>query len=223
MSPTLLLTGFVPFGGDSRNPSLELAQALDGATIGALRIVAQSLPCEFAAAPAALQRALDRWSPRLVLALGQAAGRAELSLERIAINLIDARIADNAGDRPIDEPVRADGPAAYFSSLPIKPMVQAIRAAGVAASVSHSAGTFVCNQIFYELQHRLARAEPAVPSGFMHLPLLPQQSCRRDGGGELPCMPLAAMVDGLRAALQAAVAGPGEGEAPVVASEGRLD
>lgn len=198
----LLLTGFEAFGGERSNPSIALARALHGETIAGLRVVAEELPCDFERAPCMLDAALMRWSPRLVLALGQAGGRCDLSLERVAINLIDARIADNAGDQPVDLPVQADGPAAYFSSLPIKAMVAAARSAGVPASVSYSAGTFVCNQIFYALQHRLAGAKPAVASGFMHLPWLPEQASGHPGQ---PSMPLETMVRGLRAALTTAV------------------
>ena len=206
----LLLTGFDPFGGSTRNPSIELAQALHGEVVGGLRIVAQQLPCEFANAPRVLKAALARWSPVLVLALGQAAGRCELSLERVAVNLIDARIADNAGDQPIDQPVQPGGPAAYFTTLPIKAMAAAARAAGAPAALSYSAGSFVCNQVFYALQHLLAGHRPAVRSGFMHLPLLPEQACSQPGQ---PSMSLDTMVRGLRAALVAATDGglaPGE-------------
>ena len=247
----LLLTGFEPFGGDVRNPSLELVQALDGTLIKGCQVVSVVLPCAFGAAPAALAAAISRWQPLLVMAVGQAGGRAELSLERVAINLIDARIADNAGQQPIDEPVVAGGPAAYFSTLPIKAMVQAVREAGVPAGVSHSAGTFVCNQVFYVLQHQLARQDgpadlPAtrVPSGFMHVPFLPEQAALRPGGPQAaarpsgpqgaaalpPSLAFNDMLRGLQAALAAAVqglsaqGGPADlGLALAPRSEGTLD
>ena len=227
----LLLTSFEPFGGDVHNPSQALVQTLDGAVIGGLRVGGVVLPCAFGAAPAVLQAALARWQPRLVLALGQAGGRTELSLERVAINLVDARIADNTGQQPIDVPVVEGGPAAYFSTLPIKPMVQALRAAGLPAGVSHTAGTFVCNQVFYVLQHLLAGA---VPAGFMHVPFLPEQAALRAGatapGSALPAsLAFDDMLRGLRVALGAAlsglaVAGPGALGAPQPpSSEGQLD
>ena len=134
------------------------------------------------------------------MALGQAGGRTDLSLERIAINVDDARIPDNAGAAPTDEPVVAEGPAAYFSTLPIKAMVAALRAQGIPASVSQSAGTFVCNHLFYALQHRLAGG--GVRSGFMHLPLLPEQAARSPGQ---PSMPLQTMLTGVRIALATAL------------------
>lgn len=132
---TLLLTGFAPFGGEDLNPSWEAVRRLDGERLGDLPVVAAQLPTEFGTALRVLDDLLERHRPTLVVAVGQAGGRAELSLERIAINVDDARIPDNAGRQPIDEPVVAGGPAAYFSTLPIKAMVHALRAAGIPAAV----------------------------------------------------------------------------------------
>lgn len=199
---TILLTGFEPFGGETINPSWEVAQALDGASIAGARVAARCLPCCFGNAVALLRRQIAEARPGWVLALGQAGGRSDFSIERVAINVDDARIPDNAGALPIDQPVAADGPAAYFATLPIKAMVAGLRAAGYPASVSQSAGTFVCNHVFYALMHAL-RDQPAVRAGFMHLPLLPEQAARLPGA---PSMPLALMVDGVREALQVAVA-----------------
>ncbi|MCD0420865.1 pyroglutamyl-peptidase I [Rubrivivax sp. JA1024] len=198
---TLLLTGFEPFGGEEINPSWEVGAALDGELIGGARVVAQRLPCAFGAALQALDEALARHTPVLVLCLGQAAGRADFSVERVAINVDDARIPDNLGACPVDQPVVAGGPAAYFSTLPVKAMVAALHAAGLPASVSQTAGTYVCNHVFYGLMHRLA-ARPGVRGGFMHLPLLPAQAARRPG----PSLPLATQIDGVRVALAAAQA-----------------
>ncbi len=224
MSGVILLTGFDAFGGDAVNPSIDLARALEGKTIAGLRVVVEKLPCEFAGSQARLLEALDRWSPRLVLAIGQAAGRPDLSFERVAINLIDARIPDNALAQPIDESVDPDGPVAYFSTLPIKRMVAAVRRCGVPASVSYSAGTFVCNQIFYALQRRLARDGAPIPGGFMHVPLLPEQAALRATTGQevAASMSLAQMVMGTRVALEAALRDPDPGAADLAFSEGRL-
>lgn len=200
MGPRILLTGFEPFGGEAVNPSQGVALALAGATIAGHEVVADILPCEFGRAMQAMSAAIERHRPALVLALGQAAGRVDLSLERVAINVDDARIADNAGASPVDTPVVADAPAAYFSTLPIKAMAAALRGAGIPASVSQSAGTFVCNHVFYALQHRLAKS--AVRSGFMHLPLLPEQAATQPG---LANLPLATMVAGVRLALATAL------------------
>jgi pyroglutamyl-peptidase len=192
MAATLLLTGFEPFGGDRVNSSWELAQALHGERIAGLSVQAACLPCVFERSLPALDDLLRRSRPGLVLALGQAASRPLLSFERVAVNWIDARIPDNAKAQPLDEPVIAGGPAAYFTTLPIKRMVAAAQALGVPAEVSFSAGSFVCNQVFYGLQHRLRRRQ-ALRSGFLHVPAL---------GGAIS---LEAMAQGLRAALQAAV------------------
>ena len=215
MTRPILVTGFEPFGGETINPSGQVARALHGRRIGDAAVVGIELPCAFGEAIAVLRDVLATHRPQLVLALGQAGGRCELSLERVAINLDDARIADNRGAQPIDEPVQAGGPAAYFSTLPIKTIVAALRQAGTPASVSHSAGTFVCNHVFYGLQHLLT-GQPGVRSGFMHLPYLPEQAARHAGA---PSLALATMVDGVAAALAVALAT--EQDAKV--SEGTLD
>jgi pyroglutamyl-peptidase len=201
MTVRILLTGFEPFGGEGVNPSQAIVAALSGTTVAGCEVAGVTLPCEFGRAASELAQAIDRLRPSLVLALGQAGGRADLSLERIAINVDDARMPDNAGAAPIDLPVVAGGPAAYFTTLPVKAMVAALRAAGLPASVSQSAGTYVCNHVFYALQHRLAGS--GVRSGFMHLPLLPEQAARQPGQ---PSLPLQTLLEGVRVALAAASA-----------------
>ncbi|HEY0955606.1 MAG TPA: pyroglutamyl-peptidase I [Roseateles sp.] len=197
----ILITGFEPFGGDCINPSWEVARALDGQHLGGARVRAQRLPTAFGAAPRVLASALDETRPGLVVALGQASGRSEISIERVAVNLIDARIPDNAGDRPQDQPVIAGAPAAYFSTLPIKAMRDGLRAAGHPAGLSLTAGAFVCNQVFFALQHRLAGQ--GVRSGFIHLPALPEQAARESGS--LPSMGLGAQIAALQLALEIAL------------------
>lgn len=196
---TLLLTGFAPFGGETLNPSWEAVRRLDGERLGDLPVVAAQLPTEFGAALRVLDELLERHRPTLVVAVGQAGGRAELSLERIAINVDDARIPDNAGRQPIDEPVVAGGPAAYFSTLPIKAMTRVLRDAGIPAAVSQTAGTFVCNHVFYGLQHRLQGS--GVRGGFIHIPYLPAQAAAQPGA---PSMALETLIAGLRLALTCA-------------------
>lgn len=200
-SAPILLTGFEPFGGEPVNPSALIAAALDGARIDGVPVVTRILPCTFAASLHELDAAMQAHAPQLVLCLGQAAGRDGLSLERVAINVNDARIPDNVGAQPIDEPVIADGPTAYWSTLPIKAMCAGLQQAGIACGVSQSAGTFVCNHVFYGLMHRLA-ARPGVRGGFMHVPLLPEQSTRRPGHTS---MPLDTMIDGVRRSLALAL------------------
>jgi pyroglutamyl-peptidase len=196
----ILLTGFEPFGGEAVNPSADVAHALHGSIVAGHEVVAIELPCEFERSLVVLDDAIKTHNPPLVLALGQAATRNEICVERVAINLDDARIPDNAGAEPIDAPVVWGGPAAYFATLPVKAMVAALREAGVPASISYSAGTYVCNHVFYWLQHRLTGTE--VRSGFVHLPLLPSQAARRPGQ---PSMGLQLMIDGVRLALQTAL------------------
>lgn len=192
---TVLLTGFEPFYQDLINPSWEAARQLDGVQLAeAVQIVARRLPCAFATAG----ECLAELRPVMVIATGLGPGRSDLSMERVAINVNDARIPDNLGAQPVDTAVVAGGPAAYFSTLPIKAMVKAVREAGVAASVSQTAGTFVCNQVFYLLQHALAGT--AIRSGFIHVPPMPEQVTV----AAQPSMALETLVKGLRVAVQAA-------------------
>ena len=193
-----LVTGFEPFGGESINPSWEVAQALDGEMIGAARVHALRLPCRFGEASRVLAEALLADTPDVVIALGQASKRHDVSVERVAINVDDAPMPDNGGDCPVDRPVVAGAPAAYFSSLPIKRIVATLRAAGVPASVSQTAGTFVCNHTFFALAHLLATRHPNPRGGFIHLPMLPRQAAAHPG---LSSLSLDTMVAGIRAAV----------------------
>lgn len=202
-APQVLVTGFEPFGGEQVNPSWLIAHALHGRRIGGARIVGVQLPCVFGAALQVLARELQRTRPVLVLALGQAAGRAELSIERVAINVDDARIPDNAMACPVDRAVVPGAPVAYFSTLPIKAMAEAVAKAGLPVAISQTAGTFVCNHVFYGLQHQLAGS--GVRSGFMHVPLLPEQADALCTQARMPSLPLHAMVQGTRIALAAAL------------------
>jgi pyroglutamyl-peptidase len=198
--PVVLLTGFDAFGGDDTNPSWLAVQALHGEAIGGHRVVAAQLPTTFVGSAPALLKLLHKHMPTLVVCVGLAGGRTGLSLERVAVNVNDARIADNAGAQPVDVPVVKGGPAAYFSSLPIKSMLLSLKAAGIAAEVSQTAGTFVCNHVFYALMHALKkrRSLQATRGGFIHIPYLPGQGT--------PCIPLDEVVRGLRAAVACAVA-----------------
>ena len=175
----ILITGFEPFGGEIVNPSWEVAKQLDGLIVAGAQLVAVQLPCVFSKSLLALSDALEAHHPNMVLSLGQADGRSDFSIERVAINVCDARIPDNEGAQPIDEPVVPDGPAAYFSSLPIKKMAAALKAQGFPAAISQTAGTFVCNQVFYGLQHALVGK--GTMSGFVHVPLMPLQAAKRAG------------------------------------------
>lgn len=199
----VLLTGFDPFEHEAVNPSWEAVRALDGWKVGRAVVHARRVPCVFGDAIDTLVHAMDELKPSLVLCIGQAGGRAEIAIERIAINIDDARVADNAGRRPIDLPVVPGAPAAYFSTLPIKAIARELRAAGVPASVSNSAGTFVCNHIFYGLMYLIAtRPVAGLRGGFIHIPYLPEQAARFPGA---PSMSLDTMVQALRIAVATAL------------------
>lgn len=197
--PTVLVTGFDPFGGAAINPSWMAVQALHGRRVGGHRVVGAQLPTVFGLALTVLREQVLRHRPALVVCTGQAGGRAALSLERVAINVDDAQIADNAMAQPVDTPVIEGGPVAYFTTLPIKAMLVALQREGIDAEVSQTAGTFVCNHVFYGLMHELATraALQGTRGGLIHVPWLPQQ-------GE-PSMSLAEIVHGLRVAIACAL------------------
>ena len=199
----VLVTGFEPFDNDSVNPSWEAARRVDGWRCEGHEAIARRLPCVYRAIRPQLAALLDELSPDIVIALGLAGGRVDFSIERVAINVDDARIPDNADDQPIDRPSVEDGPAAYFSTLPIKAILRRLRAAGLPASVSNSAGTFVCNHLLYGVLHFLAASGRPARAGFIHVPWLESQAVTRPGE---PAMALATMVRGVEAAIAAALA-----------------
>jgi pyroglutamyl-peptidase len=198
---TVLLTGFEPFNGAAINPSWEAVRALDGWSGPGFAVVARQLPCVFGTALDVLRESIAGVKPDIVIAVGQAGGRSEISLERVAINVDDASIRDNAGNQPVDTPVAADGPAAYFTTLPVKAIVKALRLRGFPSGVSQTAGTFVCNHVFYGLMHQ-AVGQP-VKAGFIHVPFLPEQAADRPE--RPPSMALRDIVDALRIAVEVAV------------------
>ena len=199
--PTVLLTGFEPFNDETINPAWETVKLLQGWGGAHFIVEARQLPCVFEVANATMTALIARLNPSLVIAVGQAGGRSDLSIERIAINVDDAPIPDNAKRQLVDQTIVAGGPAAYFSTLPIKSIVRDLRAAGLPASVSQTAGTFVCNHVFYGLMH--ATAGTPVRAGFIHIPYLPQQAAAHPGAAS---MALADMVRGLKVAIETALA-----------------
>ena len=207
-----LVTGFDPFGGETVNPSLEAIRRL-APQLGALRVVTQRLPAEFGASLPMLFAAIERENPDIVLCLGEAGSRTELSPERVAINVQDARIRDNAGDQPVDLPVVPGGPAAYFTTLPIKAATAAMRAAGVPVAVSNTAGTFVCNHVFYGLMHYAATRRARFRGGFMHVPYLPEQAAFHP---KAPSMAVETILRGVEITLDVCV----HTERDLVAAEG---
>lgn len=206
MTKTVLLTGFEPFNGATINPSWEAVRALDGWSGPDFQVVARQLPCVFGRANLVLLEAIDALKPDIVIAVGQAGGRPEISVERVAINVDDATMPDNAGQQPVDAPIAAGGPAAYFGTLPIKAIVSALRVRGLKAGVSQTAGTFVCNHVFYGLMHHVAGhadAIGAIKAGFIHVPFLPEQAADRPE--RPPSMALDEIIDGLRIAVEVAL------------------
>lgn len=177
----VLVTAFEPFGGEAVNASQEVLSRLDPAGLSGCELRRAVLPVVFGRSAEVLRAAVVEHRPDVVLCLGQANGRADITPEKVAVNFDDARIADNAGERPVDTPVVAGGPAAYFSTLPVGAIVAGLRAKGVPASLSLSAGSFVCNHVFYALMHFLAAERPGVRGGFVHMPCLPEQVKGRPG------------------------------------------
>ncbi|MES2900698.1 MAG: pyroglutamyl-peptidase I [Pseudomonadota bacterium] len=200
MNKTVLLTGFEPFNQEPINPAWEAVRALEGWAGEGFTVQVRQLPCVFGEAIGAVREAITQLQPDVVIAVGQAGGRVDLSVERVAINIDDAPIMDNAQRQLVDEAVVQGGPVGYFSTLPIKAIVTALRAAGLPASVSQSAGSFVCNHVFYGLMHHTAGLP--LRAGFIHIPFLPEQAARFPGA---PSMALSEMVRGLKLAVEISV------------------
>lgn len=210
----LLLTAFDPFGGETVNPAQEAVKMVSS-RVGNVEIIKCVVPTVFGKSIKAVAAAIEDCRPDAVLCIGQAGGRADLTPERIAINLDDASIADNEGNRPVDTPIFPDGKPAYFSTLPVKAMVAAIRAAGIPASLSNTAGTFVCNHLMYGVLYTLEKYYPGVRGGFLHVPYIPSQVT---GGRGIPSMSAADIVRGL----EAAIAAIGENGRDITVSEGKI-
>ena len=196
----VLVTGFEPFGGERTTPSWDICAQL-GPEIAGMRVETCRVPCEFRHSIEVVATAIDRLHPLLVICLGQAGGRARLGVERVAINVDDARIPDNDGAQPVDELIAANGPPAYFASVPIKAMAAAMRAAGAPTEISNSAGTYVCNHLMYGVLHYLAASGHRARAGFIHVPYSEEQVLDKS---DAPCMAVATMVKGVRAAIAAA-------------------
>ena len=197
----VLVTGFTPFAGERTNPSWEIVKALPDSLAG-YQVEKRRVPTEFGKAITVTSKAIDMLRPAIVLCFGQAGGRTRMSVERIAINVNDARIADNAGKQMIDESIRADGPAAYFCTVPIKAMVAAMVKAGTPAEVSNTAGTFVCNHLIYGVLHHIAINKYAARAGFIHVPYSESQVLDKPNAA---AMSLATMIRGGKAAIMAAI------------------
>ena len=193
----VLVTGFDPFGGEKLNPALEAIKSLPAEIQGA-EVRWLEVPTVFYKSAKILEEEIRIYQPDIVLCIGQAGGRKGLTPERVAINQDDARIQDNEGNQPIDRPIQIDGPPAYFSSLPIKAMVQAIKEEGLPASVSNTAGTFVCNHLMYQVLYLVEKEFPTIKAGFMHIPYMMEQVVNR------PTTPAMSLVD-IRRGIEAAI------------------
>ena len=203
----LLITGFEPFNGQQVNPSEQILPYLtapDGTTL-----IKAILPVEFKQAERKLQALLQQHQPDILLSVGQAGGRPEITVERVAVNIDCVKssdgskmLPDNAGDTPIDLPIEANAPAAYFSTLPLWEVVEAIQKKGIPAAISNTAGTYVCNHIMYAGLHQAATRYPQMKAGFIHVPFLPEQIAHREDRERLTAMPLADMAEALQAALE---------------------
>lgn len=198
----VLLTGFNPFGGEPVNPASEAIQRLSAKNFDNIELVTKQIPTVFHKSIEVLKQAIQEVQPNVVICVGQAGGRSDITVGRVAINVDDARIPDNEGNQPIDVPIVPDGPVAYWSSLPVKAIVKNIREAGIPASVSQTAGTFVFNHLFYGLAHLIATEFPSIRGGFIHIPYLPEQAVRHAGA---PSMSLDHIVQALEIAVHTSV------------------
>ena len=195
----ILVTGFDPFGGEAINPAYEAVKRLPDAIAGA-EIVRLEIPTVFSRCGPAVESAIQEHRPDAVLCVGQAGGRSCVTVERVAINLADARTPDNSGAQPVDEPIQANGPAAYFATVPVKAMVENVRAHGIPCQLSNSAGTYVCNCVMYEVLHM---GYPGIRAGFIHVPYVDEQAVNKPAG--TPSASLAAITKALELAIEAVV------------------
>lgn len=170
----MLLTGFEPFGGSHVNPSNEACRRLEGETFNGYKVAVETIPLRYDEVKLKLLEAIEKHDPSAIICTGQS-GAATINLERVAINVADARIPYNCGAQPTDKPIVDGGPVAYWTKLPLRRLLEALKAAGIPATISNSAGTFGCNHIFYELMHYLDETGHDIPAGFIHVPPLPEQ------------------------------------------------
>jgi pyroglutamyl-peptidase len=198
--PVILVTGFEPFGPHSVNPSQELAKTLDGRRIGSCAVASAVLPVHHREAAGRVSLLLGELAPVAVVHLGLADGRARIALERVALNVMDYRIPDNAGYRAEGEPCVTEGPVAYFASLPLPEILAALTTEGIPAYVSNTAGTFLCNQTLYTTLHEIAMRELTIRAGFIHLPFLPAMVAA--SGADQPSMDLPLMLRGVETVLR---------------------
>ena len=199
----ILVTGFDPFGGEKVNPAFEAVKLLPGEIAGA-EIVKLEIPTVFGKCDKVVAEALRARRPDVVLSIGQAGGRFDMTVERVAVNIADGRIPDNEGNQPIDQVIRPEGENAYFATIPVKAMVERIRSRGIPASVSYTAGSYVCNYIMYCVLHLAATEFPGLRAGFIHVPYLPAQAIGKPS--PVPTMSVENIAQAIEAAIEAIVA-----------------
>lgn len=197
----ILVSGFDPFGGEKINPAIESVKLLPD-TIQGVEIIKIEIPTVIGKSVRKIEEAIEKYQPDVVLSVGQAGGRPDITVERVAINVDDCRIADNEGNQPIDTQIVKNGPAAYFSTLPIKAIVNKMNESGIPASVSNTAGTFICNHVMYGVRHIASTKYPTMRTGFIHIPFLPQQVTDKRN---MPSMALETIVKALIIALETIV------------------
>ncbi len=197
----ILVTGFDPFGGEPINPAIESVKKLPDNIAGA-KIIKLEIPTVRKKSLEKIEKAINEHNPDVILSIGQAGGRFDISIERVGINLDDFRIPDNEGNQIIDEPIFPDGENSYFVKLPVKAMVQNVQKNNIPASVSYTAGTFVCNHVLYGVLYLIEKKYEGKKSGFIHIPFLPQQVVDKRN---MPSMELNTIVKGLTAAIEAIV------------------
>lgn len=195
----VLVTGFEPFGGEKINPSMEAVRILPE-TVGGKQVIPLEVPVVRGKSLEVIMEAVRKWQPERILSVGQAGGRCAVTVERIGINVDDFRIPDNEGNQPADEKIFPEGPDAYLVSLPVRKMVEHIRAAGIPAALSNTAGTYVCNHVLYGVRYLLEQEGRGRKNGFIHIPYLPEQTLDKTGQ---PSMALSDIVKGLTAAIEA--------------------
>lgn len=198
----VLITGFDPFGGEKVNPAFEAVKLLPD-TIAGAEIIKLEIPTVFSQSGPAVEAGIKEHQPDVVINVGQAGGRSCVTIEKVAVNLAEARIPDNAGEQPMNEPLQAEGEPAYFATIPVKAIVQNVRSHGIPCHISYTAGTYVCNCVMYNVLHMAATKYPGIRAGFIHVPFAAEQVVEKPNG--TPFMSLEMIAKSLEYAVEACV------------------
>lgn len=198
----ILVTGFDPFGGEKTNPAYEAVKLLPDEILGS-EIIKLEIPTVFSKSPVVVEEAIKKHNPDVILNIGQAGGRSSISVEKVAINFVEARIPDNEGEQPIDGQIQKDGESAYFATIPVKGIVKNIRDHGIPANISYTAGTYVCNSIMYEVLYMTMKRYKNIRAGFIHVPFSTEQAADKPDG--TPSMPIDTIAKAIEYAVEAIV------------------